>query len=222
MFLTILIITIHELGHFITAKLLNLNVKEIRIFMFGGVTILNEELNVDIKKEILTLLMGPITQLLFLIVIYSLYKDGYVSNLTYTKFYNINILLFSFNLLPILPLDGGKLVNNLFDLITSYNLSHKITIFISIISVPLIFTFDNKLIIIILFIFLIIQNIEEIKLHKYKINRFILERKLKYHKYKKIEEIKNINQIKRNKNFSIKVKGMLIEEQDYFNYMYQT
>ena len=50
--------------------------------MFGGVTILDEELNVPIKKEIISLLMGPITQLLFFILIYGLYKEGYVSELT--------------------------------------------------------------------------------------------------------------------------------------------
>lgn len=186
--------------------------------MFGGVTILDEELNVPIKKEIISLLMGPITQLLFFILIYSLYKEGYVSELTYTKFYNINILLFSFNLLPILPLDGGKLINNLIDLILSYNISHKITIIISLISTFLIFTFDNKLLIILLFIFLLIQNLDEIKIHKHKINKFILERKLKYHKYKKKHKIQNIKEIKRNKNFLIKVNGVLLEEKDYFLY----
>lgn len=186
--------------------------------MFGGVTILNEELNVDIKKEILTLIMGPITQLLFLIIVYYLYKEGYVSDLTYTKFYNINILLFSFNLLPILPLDGGKLINNLIDLILSYSLSHKITLIISLISTFLIFIFDNKLLIILLFIFLLIQNLEEIKIHKHKINKFILERKLKYHKYKKKHKIQNIKEIKRNKNFLIKVNGILLEERNYFLY----
>lgn len=186
--------------------------------MFGGVTILDEELNVSIKKEIISLLMGPVTQLLFFLLIYSLYKEGYVSELTYTKFYNINILLFSFNLLPILPLDGGKLINNLIDLILSYNISHKLTIIISLISTFLIFTFDNKLLIILLFIFLLIQNLEEIKIHKHKINKFILERKLKYHKYKKKHKIQNIKEIKRNKNFLIKVNGVFLEEKDYFLY----
>jgi stage IV sporulation protein FB len=219
-FLTILTIIIHELGHFITALFLNLKVKEIKIFMFGGVTVLNENLSVPIKKEIITLIMGPITQIAFLFLIYTLYKNGYVSGLTYTKLYKINILLLSFNLLPILPLDGGKLVNNILDLIFSYNISHKISIIISIITIPITLLYDKKLFILVITLFLIVNNIEEIKNHKYKINKLIIERKLNYQKYKKTKKIKTLKNIKRNENFTIKINGLDVEEKDYFKYYY--
>ena len=38
---------------------------EIRIFAFGGVTTLNEDLNSSIYKEIIMLIAGPLTQILF-------------------------------------------------------------------------------------------------------------------------------------------------------------
>ena len=145
------------MGHFIAGKLLHLKVKEIKIFMFGGVTTLNEDLNLNIYKEILLLIMGPITQILFVALLFILYRLEFISTLAYTKFYSINMLLLKFNLLPILPLDGGKLINNLLDLIISYDLSHTISIIISFISLPLLFTFDNKLLIIILFTFLLLN-----------------------------------------------------------------
>ncbi len=184
--------------------------------MFGGVTSLNESLSLSIKKEIITLIMGPLTQILFLIFIYYIYTLGYVTESTFSKFYTINIFLLKFNLLPILPLDGGKLVNNTLDLIFSYNLSHKLSLLISFISIPLLFTFDNKLFIIISCIFLIIQNIEGLITHKYRINKLILERKLHYYKFKKTKEIKSIYNIKRNENFTIEINGLKLNESDYF------
>ena len=191
------------MGHFITGKLLRLKVKEIKLFMFGGVTTLDEDLNLNIYKEILLLIMGPITQILFVALLFILYRLEIISTLAYIKFYNINMLLLKFNLLPILPLDGGKLINNLLDLIISYDLSHTISIIISFISLPLLFTFDNKLLIIILFIFLLLNLLNEISIHKYRLELLLLERKYKKFNFKKTLKINNIKNIMRNKNYVI-------------------
>ena len=191
------------MGHFITGKLLRLKVKEIKLFMFGGVTTLDEDLNLNIYKEILLLIMGPITQILFVALLFILYRLEIISTLAYIKFYNINMLLLKFNLLPILPLDGGKLINNLLDLIISYDLSHTISIIISFISLPLLFTFDNKLLIIILFIFLLLNLLNEISIHKYRLELLLLERKYKKFNFKKTIKINNIKNIMRNKNYVI-------------------
>lgn len=191
------------MGHFITGKLLHLKVKEIKLFMFGGVTTLDEDLNLNIYKEILLLIMGPITQILFVALLLILYRLEIISTLSYIKFYNINMLLLKFNLLPILPLDGGKLINNLLDLIISYDLSHTISIIISFISLPLLFTFDNKLLIIILFIFLLLNLLNEISIHKYRLELLLLERKYKKFNFKKTIKINNTKNIMRNKNYVI-------------------
>lgn len=54
------------MGHFVTGIILKLNVKEIRVFFFGGVTVLEEDLNLCIYKEILLIIMGPVIQILFI------------------------------------------------------------------------------------------------------------------------------------------------------------
>ena len=113
------------------------------------------------------------------------------------------MLLLKFNLLPILPLDGGKLINNLLDLIISYDLSHTISIIISFISLPLLFTFDNKLLIIILFTFLLLNLLNEISIHKYRLELLLLERKYKKFNFKKTIKINNTKNIMRNKNYVI-------------------
>lgn len=216
-FLTIFTILVHELGHYIIAFILGLRVREIRIFMFGGVTVLDEELTVSLFKEVITLIMGPIFQVLLLFLIYFLNKHGYVSDVTYDKFYDINIFLLSFNLLPILPLDGGKLVNNFLDFFLPYGLSHIFSIFISLVTLPFLFLFSNKFLFIFMFLFLFFKNVEEIRLHKFKASKFILERKLKFRRYRKSRVISDLKWIRREENFYIYYNGMKVFEKEYFD-----
>lgn len=182
---------------------LKLKVKEINIYMFGGVTILNEDLNLPIYKEILFLVMGPLSQILFVLLIKLLYTIGYVNALTFDKIIIINKFLLTFNLLPILPLDGGKLVNNILDYFIPYKLSHKITIIISLLFIPFIFIINNKLLGIVLIIFLLYKIYLEINNNKHKLNKLLLERKLKLYKFKKLKRINTFEEVKRNENFYI-------------------
>lgn len=183
--------------------LLKLKVKEINIYMFGGVTILNEDLNLPIYKEILFLVMGPVLQILFVFLIKILYTLGYVNTLTFDKIIIINKFLLAFNLLPILPLDGGKLLNSILDYFLPYKLSHKITIIISILFIPFIFILNNKLLGILLIIFLLYKLYIEINNNKHKLNKLILERKIKLYKFKKLKRINSLEEVKRNENFYI-------------------
>lgn len=202
-FLTILLIIVHELGHYLMGLFLKLKVKEINIYMFGGVTILNEDLNLPIYKEVLFLVMGPLSQILFVLLIKLLYTIGYVNALTFDKIIIINKFLLTFNLLPILPLDGGKLVNNILDYFISYKLSHKITIIISLLFIPFIFIINNKMLGIVLIIFLLYKIYLEINNNKHKLNKLLLERKLKLYKFKKLKRINTFEEVKRNENFYI-------------------
>lgn len=182
---------------------LKLKVKEINIYMFGGVTILNEDLNLPIYKEVLFLVMGSLSQILFVLLIKLLYTIGYVNALTFDKIIIINKFLLTFNLLPILPLDGGKLVNNILDYFIPYKLSHKITIIISLLFIPFIFIINNKLLGIVLIIFLLYKIYLEINNNKHKLNKLLLERKLKLYKFKKLKRINTFEEVKRNENFYI-------------------
>ena len=199
--LCLFIILVHEMGHFLSATLMGLNVKNVKIFMFGGVTTLNESLNLSIYKEIIMLLFGPITQIIFVYIIYLFYKNGLVSSITFQKVSVINKVLLSFNLLPILPLDGGKLLNNLLDIILPLNLSHLISIIVGFISLPLVFLVFNKLLGVLIFVQLFVHLIEEVKFHKYKLTYLLLERKTNDINFKKSIKIKNIKGVYRNKNY---------------------
>lgn len=214
-FLTIIIIIVHEMGHFLTGYFLKLKVKEISLFMFGGVTIFDEDLNLNIFKELLVVVMGPVVQMLFYMIVYYLYTKGFVSVNTMKKVSTINLILLEFNLLPILPLDGAKILNNILDLILSYDLAHKVSLAVSFLALPLVFLFDNKLIIILVVISLLVRLYEEINWHKFRINKLLLERKLKGIKFKKVREFESLTKVKRNVTYYRFINGIKTYDYQY-------
>lgn len=214
-FLTIIIIIVHEMGHFLTGYFLKLKVKEISLFMFGGVTIFDEDLNLNIFKELLVVVMGPVVQMLFYMIVYYLYTKGFVSVNTMKKVSTINLILLEFNLLPILPLDGAKILNNILDLILSYDLAHKVSLAVSFLALPLVFLFDNKLIIILVFVSLLMRLFEEINWHKFRINKLLLERKLKGIKFKKVREFESLTKVKRNVTYYRFINGIKTYDYQY-------
>ena len=214
-FLTIIIIIVHEMGHFLTGYFLKLKVKEISLFMFVGVTIFDEDLNLNIFKELLVVVMGPVVQMLFYMIVYYLYTKGFVSVNTMKKVSTINLILLEFNLLPILPLDGAKILNNILDLMLSYDLAHKVSLAVSFLALPLVFLFDNKLIIILVFVSLLMRLFEEINWHKFRINKLLLERKLKGIKFKKLREFESLTKVKRNVTYYRFINGIKTYDYQY-------
>ncbi len=207
MFLLLIIIIIHEYGHALFAKLINFKFDKIVIYPFGGITIYNEDLNIKTNKELFVLFGGIYFQILFFILIYIIYKYGYVTEHVFIIIKKINILLISFNFLPILPLDGGKLLNILLDKLFSYKLSNIVSIVISFIMLIIFLILNKTLFSLILTLFLIRCLVIEINNIKYKYNKFILERYLNDYNFKKIKIINNINNLKRD-NYHI-INNML-------------
>lgn len=196
-YLLLIVIFVHETGHYILAIINNLNIKKIVIYPFGGITILDCDLNTRIYKEFLTLLGGITFQMLFFVLMLKLYQNNLITKHVYNLIKKINIMLIEFNFLPILPLDGGKLVNIILDKIFSYKTSHKISIIISFIF-TVYFSLKNITIFsLMLSAFLIKNIIDEIKNHDIKYNKFILERYINNYKFSKTKIIKNHNYFKR-------------------------
>ena len=203
MYLLLLIIFVHESGHYFFAKIVGFNSCKIVIYPFGGLTQYNEDLNTSTNKELFVLLGGIIFQLLFYYLTLVLCNNLYVTYHVFNIIKRINILLISFNFLPVLPLDGGKLLNIILDKLLPYKVSNIVTIVISIIF-SLVFLF-NKITIfrILLFIFLLKNIIYEIKNVDYKYYSFLLERYLYNYKFNKIKIIKSKNLFRRDYNHII-------------------
>ena len=173
----------------------------------------NMPINISINKELFILIGGPLFQTILLLIINKL--NIYINENTYKEFIYLNKMLFSFNLLPIINLDGGKLINLFLNKIFSYKTSFNISIIISILTLPIIFLIFNKYISIIIVIFITKELIIEIKNKDYTFNKILIERYTNEYKFKKTSLIKNINKLKRDKNFDIYINNILFTEKEY-------
>lgn len=162
------------------------NIEKVILLPFGALTIFNEDLNRSIFEEFLIVIMGPIFQIIFTLFVY------YFWNLDEVFYYSLSILCF--NLLPIYPLDGSKLLNLFLNKLISFKRSHMIIIMISVLTIfVLILGSDFNLIFLLILMFLFMRVIKEIKTHESMFNRFLLERYLKKYRFKKIKKIKSLN-----------------------------
>lgn len=106
-----LIVFIHELGHAVAATHYNWRIKRIFLLPFGGALELDEFGNRPLKEEFIVTVAGPLQHGWMMALAFFLYETGFVSAKDYTLFLEYNMMILIFNCLPILPLDGGKLLS---------------------------------------------------------------------------------------------------------------
>ena len=209
------IIIIHELGHYILANILNLNPIKIIIYPFGGITKLNHKINTPINKELIVAISGIIFQIMYFIIILFLYKNNIIRYYIFNIYKKYHYSMLIFNILPIYPLDGSKILNLLLSKIIPYKLSLKLNIIISIITTILILKINYYKVnyTMIMIITIILNNI--IKYYKninYLFNRFLLERFLYKIIPKKTIKIKKIDNMYKEKYHIIKQKDIYLTE----------
>lgn len=170
---TTLIILFHELGHILMMLYFNIEIEKVILLPFGGITITNDLVNRPLKQELLIAIMGPIFQIIY----YLLFQNSYLKMIHYP--------LLIFNLLPIIPLDGSKILNVILNKFFSFYKSETISIIISLITIFMIFIINFNLIVFIVLIFLIIETSKKYKTRKYLFNKFLYERRNYQLKFKK-------------------------------------
>lgn len=103
------IVFIHELGHYIAAKHHGWRIVKMEIWLFGGAVVSEEHNTRPFREQVQVILAGPLQHIwIFLLLILCETMIGPHPLLTTALLYNGIIL--AFNLLPIWPLDGGKLL----------------------------------------------------------------------------------------------------------------
>jgi stage IV sporulation protein FB len=122
------VILIHELGHYAAMSLFQY--KDLSIFFVPlvGAFASGEKETVSQKQHVIILLAGPIPGVILGVILY--YFGLRESNEFLIRTSNILIFLNLFNLLPIMPLDGGRVVKSLF--FDSSQLINKIFLFLSV------------------------------------------------------------------------------------------
>lgn len=119
-------ITIHELGHLLIAKCFNININKLALTPIGFMANINYS---DYKRyyhEIIISIAGPAVNLLAALAGYiiSLYFLDKFNNIGF--FILVNFSLAFINILPILPLDGGKIFRAALFFRLGYNPTRKI------------------------------------------------------------------------------------------------
>jgi len=185
-------IFVHEAGHFFTADYFGWRTDKIYIYPYGGYSKFEDDINRPLKEELIILLMGPLVQTLY----YCFLNMLGINNIAA---YHYSILLF--NLLPIYPLDGGKLVNILIAYKISYRESyiwtHVISVIVLTLCVIMAIKFFLSLTIVLILILLIYKLWISYKDRVYCFNKFLLERYINKYKFKKIKVVGKLDKMKR-------------------------
>lgn len=212
-----IIIIFHELGHFLVSKIFNWEIDKIYIYPYGGCVKFNEKINRPLYQELLIMLGGPFFQIILFLIIKILFSNNFISMRNYLLFNNYHYTLLFFNLLPIYPLDGGKLVNILCNYFFPYKKGNKIIIYLSYLLIIFILLFNRNLNLLLISVFIINQITIYLKNQNYFFNKFLLERYINNYKFKDTKIINNKDNMYRGKKHIFKIKNKYIKEKEYLN-----
>ncbi|MBW5447868.1 Zn-dependent protease [Cohnella sp. CFH 77786] len=105
-----LIVLIHELGHVAVGIGFGWTFKEVKLLPFGGVAEVEEAGALPAREEAWVAIAGPLQNVWLGAAGWLAGQAGWVDAAWAHEFVRANLLVCCFNLLPILPLDGGKLL----------------------------------------------------------------------------------------------------------------
>jgi stage IV sporulation protein FB len=122
------VILIHELGHYVAMRIFKY--KDLSIFFVPlvGAFASGSKERISQRQDVIILLAGPVPGIIIGVVLYYFGLRDQSEFLIRTS--NILILINLFNLLPIMPLDGGRVIKSLF--FESSQIINMIFIFLSI------------------------------------------------------------------------------------------
>ncbi|WP_117237318.1 site-2 protease family protein [Thermus sediminis] len=104
LFLSVLL---HELGHALTARHFGIKTQRITLWLLGGVAQM-ERIPKEPKKEFLIAIAGPLVSFALAILFWLLRQEAGALGFLTHYLALVNFILGVFNLLPALPLDGGR------------------------------------------------------------------------------------------------------------------
>jgi Zn-dependent protease len=109
--LIILVLFIHEMGHFLSMKMFGYKNLQMFFIPLFGAAVSGVSCNVAAWKKAIVSLMGPLPGIFISVVL--LVAALITKNKTYLEAGSLFLLINAFNLLPITPLDGGRFLHEL-------------------------------------------------------------------------------------------------------------
>ena len=205
-----LIIIIHEIGHIIASLIFKWKISKITFSITGGYITYDEEIDKPFIEEFIISIAGFFMQLLIFMLSFILFKVNVIDSNIYYMINNYNISIFLFNLIPIYPLDGSKILSIFLNIYFPYKKALKITNILSIIIIIIIILlfifkyFKIEYSYIMILVFLIKKIYANVKNTNFMFHKFLFERyksPIKVNKYNYVNS-SDINKFKRGcKNF---------------------
>ncbi len=182
----IVLVIIHELGHLAAANAFGWRMESIQLLPFGGVVKTDEWGTVPAYEEISVALAGPFQHVFMVLISLFFYQQGWWS-LEWTKYFiQGNMMIAGFNLLPIFPLDGGRILLSSLSYFLPYRFCLEITLWLGMIGSLLLCVFPFFLTstgvpvhLLVLGLFLFYSNYQTFKQKNIHFIRFLLHRR--YH-----------------------------------------
>ncbi len=187
------IVLIHEMGHMSAAIVLGIKVRSVQLLPFGGVVSIEDHGKLTAWKEIIIALAGPLQNgiMMGIGLAFMAAEWGNIEFILYIVHGNMVIAVF--NLLPILPLDGGKILQSLasryypyhWTLLWSSRVSIVTSVVVIIYSILPLMKGEGiiQLNILMIGIFLFYSNLIDYRNLPYRFMRFLMNRDLVYTKY---------------------------------------
>lgn len=128
---------IHEIAHILVAKILEFKIKYIELHPFGFCCEIKPKIgdynirfansNIVELKKIIIAIAGPLTNTILILILNTIFS--YLENINLMIYSNLVIILF--NILPIIPLDGGRIFKSFFRILKGNIVANKIMYFVS-------------------------------------------------------------------------------------------
>jgi stage IV sporulation protein FB len=178
------IVFIHEMGHSVVAHFFKWRIRKIELLPFGGVAEVEEYGNRPLKEEFWVIISGPIQHIWLIALSYLLLPFEFWTIHDHQMFITHNLMILTFNLLPIWPLDGGKLLYLFFSTKLSFQQSLtttlKCSLFLLFVFAAIsIYLFPFHLNLWIVLVFLLFSHYIEWKQKSYAYMRFLMEKHYK-------------------------------------------
>lgn len=104
---------LHELAHIFAAKLAKVAIEEIRLMPFGGSARMENPYLVPSARLVPVAAAGPLANISLAVCFAAAAHWKIISPFSTSAHIHANLILFCFNLLPALPLDGGRMLFSL-------------------------------------------------------------------------------------------------------------
>ncbi|MDU0329733.1 M50 family metallopeptidase [Paenibacillus sp. 3LSP] len=180
------IVFVHEMGHVFAARMYDIKVLSVQMLPFGGVAVMEDSGNLTAGREIVIALAGPLQNLMLISASLLLHAIGIWDGPFLSYFIQSNLLIALFNLLPILPLDGGKISQALCSLVMPYYAtllwSYRISLLFSVLLVAYSFLplwlglGGMQLNLLLIGLFLLYSNLMDYRNIPYRFIRFLVNR----------------------------------------------